>query len=581
MKNILYSTLIATVMCLPLSAQTISNMNELKPQQKADAKELKLTGKLTTQGNSDFRQLRDLCYQLHKVDLSGADCEVVPNNAFHSRHALQSILLPDNVKSIGSQAFFACTSLTQIELPQSLTRVGDAAFSSCSALKEITIKGTPTLGEFAFARLSGLRTVRVTSDVPPVAVASTFEGINRKKVKLIVPKGAELRYRKAPGWNLFFSEPDNTTNKVCDPTTVLVPLPVDVQVRKGSNLSLEKVWEVMAAEGLANECLQAEQLLRTRLPKLRNPKLAGKATLTLGLDPSLKDDEAYTLDVTEKGVSIHGKTATGVFYGLMTFDQLMRGNGTTACCEAIPQLHITDQPRTHIRELMVDPCRTFIPFNELKAFIPEMARYKYNTIHLHLTDDQAWRIEIKKYPQLTQQASSRVGMDDMLVPISGLESAALAKQICKRLKMDRKRTDAIVALIAAHEVQLLPQRTYLLRMLRKYGAVQAKRLLALRKADLQAQVPAYAERDLQKLEQMQQLLQELLQEQACFQLKDLAIRGNDLLAMGIPKGVLIGKLLQDALEQVIRGKLPNEREALLQWVQERWNRRKQHQNPTD
>lgn len=443
MKNILYSTLIATVMCLPLSAQTISNMNELKPQQKADAKELKLTGKLTTQGNSDFRQLRDLCYQLHKVDLSGADCEVVPNNAFHSRHALQNILLPDNVKSIGSQAFFACTSLTQIELPQSLTRVGDAAFSSCSALKEITIKGTPTLGEFAFARLSGLRTVRVTSDVPPVAVASTFEGINRKKVKLIVPKGAELRYRKAPGWSLFFSEPDNTTNKVCDPTTALVPLPVDVQVRKGSNLSLEKVWEVMAAEGLANECLQAEQLLRTRLPKLRNPKLAGKATLTLGLDPSLKDDEAYTLDVTEKGVSIHGKTATGVFYGLMTFDQLMRGNGTTACCEAIPQLHITDQPRTHIRELMVDPCRTFIPFNELKAFIPEMARYKYNTIHLHLTDDQAWRIEIKKYPQLTQQASSRVGMDDMLVPISGYYT------------QDQMRE--LVAYAAKYHVQVVPE----------------------------------------------------------------------------------------------------------------------------
>lgn len=161
------------------------------------------------------------------------------------------------------------------------------------------------------------------------------------------------------------------------------------------------------------------------------------------------------------------------------------------------------------------------------------------------------------------------------------ESAALAKQICKRLKMDRKRTDAIVALITAHEVQLLPQRSYLLRMLQKYGAVQTKRLFALRKADLQAQVPVYAEQDLQKLEQMQQLLQELLQEQACFQLKDLAIRGNDLLAMGIPKGVLIGKLLQDALEQVIRGKLPNEREALLQWVQERWNRRKQHQNPTD
>lgn len=161
------------------------------------------------------------------------------------------------------------------------------------------------------------------------------------------------------------------------------------------------------------------------------------------------------------------------------------------------------------------------------------------------------------------------------------KSAELAKQICKRLKMDRKRADAIVALVAAHEVQILPQRTYLLRMLRKHGAEQAERLLALRKADLQAQVPAYAEQDLQKLEQMQQLLQTLLQEQVCFQLKDLAIRGNDLLAMGIPKGIFIGQLLKKALEQVICGKLPNEREALLQWAQEQWNKKKQALNPID
>lgn len=56
---------------------------------------------------------------------------------------------------------------------------------------------------------------------------------------------------------------------------------------------------------------------------------------------------------------------------------------------------------------MVDPCRTFIPYEQLKAFIPEMARYKLNAIHLHLVDDQAWRIEIKKYPRLTAEASSR------------------------------------------------------------------------------------------------------------------------------------------------------------------------------
>lgn len=91
----------------------------------------------------------------------------------------------------------------------------------------------------------------------------------------------------------------------------------------------------------------------------------------------------------------------------MTLDQLMRGNGTTTSCEELPPLHINDTPRTHIRELMVDPCRTFIPFEELKAFIPEMARYKYNTIHLHLTDDQAWRIEIKNTPN-SQRKPHRV-----------------------------------------------------------------------------------------------------------------------------------------------------------------------------
>lgn len=237
-------------------------------------------------------------------------------------------------------------------------------------------------------------------------------------MKLVVPRGSEMKYRRAEGWSRFFGTPDND-NRLCNPAEALVPVPAHLEMTGGNPLSVNRLWEVMAADGLANECVQAERLLRERLPKVKNPVIAGKATLTLGIDTSLADDEAYTLVVSEKGVTIQGRTARGVFYGLMTFDQLLRGNGTSACCESIPQLRIADQPRTHIRELMLDPCRTFIPFDELKAFVPEMARYKYNTIHLHLTDDQAWRIEIKKYPELTAQASARVGMDDMMVPISG------------------------------------------------------------------------------------------------------------------------------------------------------------------
>ena len=424
----IFFALILSIFPFALQAQTVARMSDLNAQQKAQAVNLKLTGQLSVKGNSDFRQMRDLCYQLQTADLSMADCEAIPNNAFHSRRALQEVILPANVKTIGSQAFFACHSLKQVTLPKSLTRVGDAAFSSCESLKEVTIEGAPVLGEFSFARLRNLRTIRVNSAEPPVAAQSAFDGIDRKKVKLIVPRGSELKYRKAAGWCTLFSAPNNDDNKLCNPAEVLVPQPVSIKALSGNPFNVTKVWEVVAAEGLANECVQAERILRERLPRIKNPKLVGRAMLTLGIDKTLSDDEAYVLEIKEKGVEIHGKTAAGVFYGLMTLDQLLRGNGTTNCCEQIPQVRIEDAPRTHIRELMLDPCRTFIPFDQLKAFVPEMARYKYNTIHLHLTDDQAWRIEIKKYPQLTEQASSRVGMDDMQVPISGFYTQAQMRE---------------------------------------------------------------------------------------------------------------------------------------------------------
>ena len=137
--------------------------------------------------------------------------------------------------------------------------------------------------------------------------------------------------------------------------------------------------------------------------------------------------------------------------------------------------------------------------------------------------------------------------------------------------MEKKRAVAIVELVASHEMQILPKRTYLLRLLRKHGVEQTKRLLSLRKADLQAQVSSYAKSDLQKIQQMKALLEEVLQEQACFQLQDLCIRGKDLLELGIPQGKEIGAILKATLEQVINGTLPNERETLLQWIQQTRN----------
>ena len=409
------SLAVVALLASSMSAQTIANMKDLNAEKKSAAINLKLTGTLTTTKNSDFRQLRDLCWQLRNLDLSEATCPVLPKNAFHSRHHLQHIILPNQLQEIGTQAFFACDNLQEVVIPKSVTKVGAAAFSGCKSLKNITIEGTPEIGEFSFANLEGVQVIRVNSHIPPKAAATAFSGVNMRGVKLVMPRGSEKAYRKAQGWKAFFGEVKQA-REVCNPEACLIPVPMDLKVKaKAAPLQVAGNWKIVADEGLANEREHADRILMERNAQQKGAQL----TMTLAIDPTLTDAEAYTLEVQQKGVVIKGKTAAGVFYGLMTFDQLLRGNASKVGCDAIPQLALKDQPRTHVRELMVDPCRIFIPYEELKAFVPEMARYKLNMLHLHLVDDQAWTIEIKKYPRLTAEASSRWGMVDMLMPIKG------------------------------------------------------------------------------------------------------------------------------------------------------------------
>lgn len=426
------------------TAQTVSRMDDLTAEAKAAATDITLTGTLSTTGNSDLRQLRDLCWQLRRADLSKADCPVLPANAFHSRHRLAEILLPANLKRLGSQAFFACDALTTLSLPATLDSIGEAAFSGCTALQEVTIAGTPVIGAFAFQNCDALRTVRLTSAVPPVADATAFETIDPETCRLVVPEGSEKAYKKAEGWNVFFNKKQKTDGDiVCSPADVLLPIPENVTVDADAKpLSVKRSWRISAAAGLENEAAQAARILGERTGQaVATDK--GRNVLTLCLDPSLSDDEAYILSITETGVDIKGRTAAGVFYGLMTLEQLLRADAAALCCDVIPATVVSDAPRTHIRELMVDPARIFVPFEELKAFIPEMARYKFNALHLHLVDDQAWRIEIKKYPELTANASSRVGMDDMQMPISGYYTQAQMKEL--------------VAYAATYHVDVVPE----------------------------------------------------------------------------------------------------------------------------
>lgn len=407
----------SALLSLTSQAQTVATMQDLNPEQKSMALSLKLTGQLTVTGNSDYRQLRDLCFQLHTLDLSEAQSREIPKNAFHSRHRLTTVVLPQCLESIGSQAFFACDGLREITIPSTVKRIGDAAFSGCKAVETLTIEGSPSIGDYAFARLEALQTVKVNAVSPPAATPNSFYGIDRSKVRLVVPAGAEKAYSKAEGWSLFYKDakPEAET---CDPTACLTPEPLTLKVLRSKPIKVKTSWAIEADPSLDNEAERAMEVLQNRMGMIVHSRQKG-LRLKLHIDTALEDDEAYTLRVDNEGAVIAGKTPKGVFYGIMTLDQLLRGSGKNICVDALPQLAITDKPRTHVRELMVDPARIFIPFDELKAFVPEMARYKLNALHLHLVDDQSWRIEIKSYPQLTQQASSRWGQDDMLMPIEG------------------------------------------------------------------------------------------------------------------------------------------------------------------
>jgi hexosaminidase len=116
---------------------------------------------------------------------------------------------------------------------------------------------------------------------------------------------------------------------------------------------------------------------------------------------------AYYLHINKEGVHIGGDNATGTFYGVQTLIQLLpvvKSNNLV-----VPAVEIEDRPRFGYRGLMLDVGRHFFPLDYVKKFIDFVAMHKMNTMQLHLTEDQGWRIEIKKYPKLTSVGAYRNG----------------------------------------------------------------------------------------------------------------------------------------------------------------------------
>lgn len=150
------------------------------------------------------------------------------------------------------------------------------------------------------------------------------------------------------------------------------------------------------------------------LPSAVLEKSAKKADVKLSVDKSLAEEQ-YRLTIDPKDrIVITGGSAKGVWWGLQSLSQILIESASKAEGGQLKLagLEIEDWPKFAYRGAMLDCCRHFIPFEDVKKYIDIMAYHKLNTFHWHLTEDQGWRIEIKKYPLLTEIGSKR---EDTLV----------------------------------------------------------------------------------------------------------------------------------------------------------------------
>lgn len=190
----------------------------------------------------------------------------------------------------------------------------------------------------------------------------------------------------------------------------IIPLPKTVQENKGSfNLNSSTII-TYNQPGLQKLAAFAQSAINEA--SAVNPAVSGvsavqkKKNIFLQLDASLKTNaEGYVLDVTPSGISIKANAENGLFYGLQTLVQLIPVQGT----KNIPAVYIEDEPRFSWRGMMMDVCRHKWSVDFIKKFIDQLAYHKLNKFHWHLTEDQGWRIEIKKYPKLQEIAAYRNG----------------------------------------------------------------------------------------------------------------------------------------------------------------------------
>lgn len=195
----------------------------------------------------------------------------------------------------------------------------------------------------------------------------------------------------------------------------IIPEPVSIKINTGT-FSFSPSTMIIADSHLNNEA----RLLNVYLEKIYGFKLntnpiskAGNANqIHLKLVTGNNNKEAYSLNILSNRIEISSSSAEGIFYGIQSLLQILppqKWESSQVAAFLLPQLSIQDAPRFGYRGMHLDVARHFFDIDFIKKYIDYLSYYKFNTFHWHLTDDQGWRIEIKKYPLLTQVGGFRNG----------------------------------------------------------------------------------------------------------------------------------------------------------------------------
>ncbi|TRX71239.1 beta-N-acetylhexosaminidase [Carboxylicivirga sp. M1479] len=189
----------------------------------------------------------------------------------------------------------------------------------------------------------------------------------------------------------------------------IIPQPLNIEIGQG-NYRLTAQTHIVSNKANEDNARYLQSLLEPYFKKSLSTHSRGNKGIMLQIDEAVQKTlggEGYVLETTKDGVKIVGSTPTGVFYGIQSLKQMLPLDASNTLEYDLPFVKIEDKPRFGWRAFMLDEARYFKGMDQVKKLLDQMALLKMNVFHWHLTDDQGWRIEIKKYPLLTEVGSKR------------------------------------------------------------------------------------------------------------------------------------------------------------------------------